>query len=171
MTTAEALDVLAEHTSPATSIISSLGRTSEEAFRRFPGQTLFLDSMGDVAPIAVGVALGLGPSHSVVALDTDGSQLFYESGGALPSGSASVHWSTLGRAFGLPIRQVSTARQFSTAMAHAFQGFSYLVLSVTNLSPSPPASKPLDGIESKYRFIRHLEEVTRTTILRPATKS
>ena len=134
MNTAETLKTLQAMIPPTTSVVCSLGRTSEAAHALFPDRTLFLDSMGDVTPVACGVALGM-PKSPVVALDTDGSHLLgvtalatlggltaqlnnlcvlvldnglYESGGGLPSRTCTLDWTALGQAFGLPIVEVAS---------------------------------------------------------------
>lgn len=198
MNTAEVLDVIRTRVPPATTFVASLGRTSEETFRRWPTSTLFIDSLGDVTTLAVGVALGLGHAHPVVALDTDGSHLFglpalptlsqlaaglpnlmvvvldngiYESGGGLPSRDCSLDWELLGRAFGLPLRRVTSTPGLVDALRHAFKTFIYLVAEVNNSDALVPVEKTLDGIESKYQFVRHLESISGRQILRPALKA
>jgi thiamine pyrophosphate-dependent acetolactate synthase large subunit-like protein len=198
MNTREALEIVAAGVPKETAFIASLGRTSEEAFRLFPNQTLFLDSMGDVSSVACGVALGLGAVHPVVALDTDGSHLMgitliptlaamvnqlsnlliivfdngiYESGGGLPSRDVELNWYLLGQAFGITIQVVRNREEFETALKSAFKQFLYVVVEIENLEGSAVSSKSLDGIESKYRFTRHLEQVVGRSLLKPAVKS
>jgi thiamine pyrophosphate-dependent acetolactate synthase large subunit-like protein len=198
MTTKEVLEIIKERVPPDTAFIASLGRTSEEAFNLFPDQTLFLDSMGDVSSTACGVAIGLSPNHPVVALDTDGSHLMgvtllptlaslvarlpnfllvvldngiYESGGGLPSRAVVLDWHLLGRAFGFEVRIANTRAECESALSDVFTRFVYLVIKIENVEPSPAAKKNVDGVEAKYRFVRHLERVLGRTLLVPAVKS
>lgn len=197
MNTNEVLSVIKEMVPENTAFIVSLGRTSEEAFQLFPNQSLFLDSMGDVASIACGVALGLGPPHPVVALDTDGSHLMgmsllptlatvtprvsnllivvidngiYESGGGLPSREGDLNWLSLGKAFGLEIVTVDTEKELLESLKGVFSRFIYLVARVENVSPIPITTKNIDGVESKYRFSRHLEKMSGRILIKPAVK-
>lgn len=198
MTTREVLEIIKEHIPPDTSFISSLGRTSEEVYCLFPNQTLFLDSMGDVSSTACGVALGLGPNHPVVALDTDGSHLMgitllptlsslahslsnllivildngvYESGGGLPSRSGVLDWQLLGRAFGIEARVAETKVECKSSLSDVFTCFVYLIIRVENKESTTATKKNVDGVEAKYRFTRHLERVSGLTLLSPAVKS
>ncbi len=198
MRTDEALDVIADLVPQETSFVCSLGRTAEIAFRRIPSNTLFLDSMGDVASVAVGVSLGLPRDRLVVALDTDGSHLMgltllptlaaiskkltnlvlvvfdnaiYESAGGLASRFCDIDWSLLGGAFGLPVVVVSEPGDLRESMAPPFDEFRYVVARVENPVPLEEATKSVDGIESKYLFVRHLETILGRKILRPAIKN
>lgn len=198
MTTEEFFDILGRTVPTDTTFVCSLGRTSEEAFARFRGRTLFLDSMGDVMPLACGVALGVSESHPVVALDTDGGQLMglaalptvaqmvdrlsnllvvvfdngiYESAGGLPSRSCTLDWTRLGEAFGLSVCVVDLPDDCAVALASAFHKFAILVVSTRNGPGVVKTNKTQDGIESRYVFVRHLERLLGKTILRPATKS
>jgi len=197
MNTAETLTLLQTMIPATTSIVCSLGRTSEAAHALFPDQTLFLDSMGDVTPVACGVALGM-PKSPVVAIDTDGSHLLgvtalatlggltaqlgnlcilvldnglYESGGGLPSRTCALDWVALGQAFGLPIREVDSADELKSALSGVFQRLTFIVVKIVNKERAPDATKTVDGLESRYRFCRHLEKLSGKTILYPATKS
>lgn len=198
MTTKEVLKIIKERVPPRTTYVASLGRTSEEAFDLFPDQTLFLDSMGDISSVACGVALGLGPHLPVVALDTDGSHLMgitllptlatlverlpnfllvvldngiYESGGGLPSRAGVLDWHLMGRAFDLETRVANTRAECESALDDVFTRFVYLVTKVENREPPPAAKKSVDGMEAKYRFVRHLEKVLNRPLLVPAVKS
>ena len=187
MTTKEVLEIVGQLSPKNTSFISSLGRTSKEAFRLFPNQTLFLDSMGDVSSIACGIALGLGNQHPVVALDTDGSHLMgitllstlssiahrlsnlllivmdnvlYEEGGInLPSRYASLNWPLLARAWGIELHVAMNQEQLKESIKGAFIRFSYVIAHIENIDPLPVAKRSLDGIESRYRFSNHLERL------------
>ncbi|MDQ1741669.1 MAG: hypothetical protein QOE23_8, partial [Pseudonocardiales bacterium] len=74
MNTADFLRALLS-TLPADCVfVSSLGRTGEELNRLAPDRTLFTDTMGDVAALSTGVAIGAHPMP-VAGIDTDGSFL------------------------------------------------------------------------------------------------
>lgn len=198
MKTRDALEFMISLFPNQLSVISSLGRTSEEVYRLFPAQTLFLDSMGDVSSIACGVALGLGKQYPVVAFDTDGSHLMglsllptlggitdrlsnllivvfdndmYESAGGLPSRFTKLDWGLFGESFGLDIQVVSTEKQLLSALDKVFRRFTYIVIKVENLESLGVAQKTVDGIESKYLFARHLEKTLQTPLLKPSIKS
>ncbi len=198
MNTREVLEIIAEQVPKDTAFIASLGRTSEETFRLFPDQTLFLDSMGDVTTVACGVALGLGATHPVVALDTDGSHLMglsslstlatlvdrlpnlllivldnglYESGGGLPSRYTELDWQLLGQAYGMDCQVVNNKKQLLVSLQSVFSRFSYIITKIENTDNPPAAQKSLDGVEAKYRFSRHLERLLQKPLLRPSVKS
>ena len=197
MTTSDVVALLRRELPDDVSVVCSLGRLAEVAFHHFPLQTLFLDCMGDVAPLACGIALGL-PNRPILALDSDGSHLFglaglptiaalqerlgnlllvvfdnqiYESAGGLPSRSCAVLWPQLGQAFELEIVYANTEEVLHKALAGAFRGLRYIVAAIHDSDASPPAVKTVDGIESRYLFIRHLERVTGLKLLHPAIKS
>ncbi len=150
MNTLDAANVIADKLSPDTSLVVSLGRTSEIAWRLFNSRGLFLDSMGDVAGVACGLALGLGNKFPVVAFDTDGGQLMglhwlptvapisetlsnllvvifdngiYESAGSTPSRYFELDWQSLGRAFQLDISVASTEAELKKHLLSAFTRF------------------------------------------------
>lgn len=197
MNTAEVFEVITRLTPADASFVCSLGRTSDEAFDRVSTRCLFIDSMGDIIPIASGIALGT-EGKRVVALDTDGSHLMglaclpvvgalkgrlsnlliivfdnqmYESAGRIPSRHCLLDWPTLGRAFGISIAVASTPEELESALADAFTILTFIVAQIANEDPAPTARKTVDGIESRYLFIRHLETITGREILRPAVKS
>lgn len=197
MTTSELVKLLSESLPQHASFVCSLGRTSDEVFSHFPMQTLFIDSMGDVVPLACGISLGL-PAQPIVALDTDGSHLMglavlpvvgalkkrlsnlliivldnhlYESAGNLPSRDCQIDWSGLGTAFGVPITAVSGENELRVALHSAFSTLTYIVVDIHNSDPVPAARKTIDGIESRYLFIRHIERLTGLSLLRPSMKS
>lgn len=198
MATEDVLKTISEYVSPETIFVSSLGRTSEEMFRYFPEQTLFLDSMGDVTSIACGLALGVGKDHNVVAVDTDGSQLMglsvlpsvgslapklpnllllvldnevYESAGGLPSRTVQLNWRMLGQSCGIETFEVDDAKGLHDVMRLAFTRMLYVVIKIHNFDMPSPSRKSVDGIESKYRFARHLERVIGRNLIMPAIKS
>jgi phosphonopyruvate decarboxylase len=197
LTTEEVLESVEVHL-PDASIVSALGRTSEVAFRFFPNQTLFLDGMTEVAPLAFGVAMSLPGRSRVLALDTDGGQLMglyflptlaaykayvpnltiivldngiYESAGSLPTRYCHLDWRQLGRAMGVDIELVDSKSDLDSALSDTRGGLAYIVASIKNSKVGDKVQKTLDGVESKYRFVRHLEQVGGQAILLPAVKS
>lgn len=198
MKTRDVMETLSHFAPKNACFISSLGRTSEEVFRLFADQALFLDSMGDVSSIACGVALGLEQKYPVVAVDTDGSHLFgihllftlsaikdqlhnltvmvldnglYESGGGARSRLIDLDWEQLGKSVGLTIESIQTKEHLITVLKESFSTFKYLVVQIYNDDELGVAEKTIDGIESRYRFIRHLEKITNQKLLIPAVKS
>ncbi|WP_049563835.1 thiamine pyrophosphate-dependent enzyme [Nonomuraea sp. SBT364] len=136
-------------------IVCAPGRTSEVVYRARPECTLFIDSMGDVIPLALGIALAA-PAVRVHGFETDGGLLMnlsvlpvlaaqlpenlsvvivdngiYESSGGLPSRTSPIDWDRLLGAFGIPPAALRVA-------------------GVTNDDPLPAATKPLDGAHSSY---------------------
>jgi thiamine pyrophosphate-dependent acetolactate synthase large subunit-like protein len=197
MNTNDLLHVLMRAAPPDVSVICSLGRTAEKVFEHYPQQTLFLDSMGDVVPVACGVALGTRPL-ATIALDTDGSHLFglaalptvaslkyaldnllilvadnkhYESAGNLPSRYCSIDWPRLGEAFGLEIHVAENVEDVAASLTTAFKALTFVVASVENSDDFVPGSKNVDGIESRYLFMRHVERLLGRPLPRPSFKS
>jgi thiamine pyrophosphate-dependent acetolactate synthase large subunit-like protein len=194
MNSSQVFEILDKKFGKETAYICSLGRTAELGFNYFPSQTLFLDCMGGVVSTAVGIALGF--PNSVVALDTDGSHLMgisilpslsaikmklsnltivvidneiLESGGGLKSRYCKIDWNLLGQAFEMDISVVEDIN----ALEHVFdqpKGFKYIIVKVKNESPSI-CKKDIDGIESKYLFLRHLEKYIGTKIISPSVKN
>jgi len=198
MKTTDVLEIIRSCVPANTAFVATLGRTSEEVFRLFPDQTLFLDSMGDVSPLACGIALGLSPHYPVVALDSDGSHLMgisflptfasivqrvpnlalivldngiYESSGGLPSREFNLDWALLGQAFGLNIQVIESPTECEQHLRKAFSECLYMVARVENSPDLPSVQKNMDGIEGKYRFVRHLERVLNRKLIKPAVKS
>ncbi len=197
MTTADVITVASNVLPKDVAIISSLGRTSEEVYKIYPNQTLFLDSMGDVISIACGVSLGIN-NHPVVAIDTDGSHLMgmtilptlsqlkrdlmnltilvldnglYESGGMLPSRYVDLDWKLYGLTWGIDIVIVDNVNDLQKYLMLDFRGLRYIVAKIINTSEQEPVKKTKDGIESKYLFTRFIESVLNKDILKPSIKS
>lgn len=177
--------------------ISSLGRTAEHLWRLKPDHTLFLDALGDVLPVAIGVAIACGERFRVTAVDTDGGHLsrltalavvgsqtellksfqvvvldngILESAGGMRSGSDAVQWDSLGDAFGLNCVTIATAKELSAALARDGTGPRYIHARIQNRSSSL-VTKTIDGIESRYRFARTVEALTGRKFMSPARKN
>lgn len=197
MTTREAIEIISRFATSDTSFVVSLGRTSEECFNLFPNNALFMDSMGDITSVAIGVALGVGKQHPVIAIDTDGSHLMgitilstlasikanlsnllvivldnclYESVGKIPSRYAPLSWKTLGKAWELEIEEIASRDELIETLTKSFSSLNYIVVQVEDHEPIY-SKKNIDGIESKYRFTRHLEKILRKKIINPAIRS
>lgn len=177
--------------------ISSLGRTSELLFRISPNNTLFVDSMGDVTSLAIGVAISF-PHTSVYSFDTDGSFLMgmtvvqfladyrdrlnnlhviifdngvYESGGGLKSRKTDFDWELFGLSWNLKIEIIKSMEELKCKLNSKDNSIRILVLSIDTVQDVVKLTKTIDGVESKYRFIRHLEEIGKTKILSPSVKA
>lgn len=197
MNTSDVISFVTEKLTEDTTVIVSLGRTGEEMFRRNQNQTLFLDCMGSVCSLSVGVALAVGDGSPVIAIDTDGSHLMdlsllstlsslsmklsnlsilvldngiYESGGGMPSRNSNLSWTLLGKAWGLELTEVTTLEELETAFLDYRKRFLYIVARIKNDENKISFTKDVDGIESRYRFQRHLQKVLNRKIIEPAIK-
>ncbi|MBB6372629.1 thiamine pyrophosphate-dependent enzyme [Chryseobacterium shigense] len=199
MTSREVISYLSSKIDKDTSIVSSLGRTSQEVYNVLPNQTLFLDSMGDIVSISCGIALGL-ENKPVIAIDTDGSNLMgisilslissikerihnlsiivinnkiLESGGGIETTVNDLKWEYLGKAWDINIVEVNTLDDLKKNFeAFAFKELTYFVVNVDNTSLlQSDSTKSIDGIESKYIFSRHLEKVRKEKFIKPCLKN
>lgn len=194
MNTAEFLDALLAKVPPLrTVLVSSLGRTADEIYRRWPDDALFIDSMGDVCGLSMGIAIGA-PALSVIGVDTDGSFLMnlsvmptlgalasslanyclvimdngcYESGSGLPSRSVDLDWERMFAAFGIPARVIVSAE----ALPDQLIGGGVLIARVRNELSVPESVKLVDGRESSYRMEARLSALRGVARRRPAVKS
>ena len=193
MLTSAALDRLVE-AAPADAVyVASLGRVAVELHRLRPDHTLFLDSLGDVVPVALGIALAR-PALPVVAVDTDGSFLMnlsmlpvlgellprlpalavwivdnerYESAGDLPSRGVPLAWEPLFAAVGLECRVVRQLEDVRPAASGAVQ-----VLDTSgDGSAAPAATRTRDGVETSYAIEKLIAELSDAPHRVPATKS
>lgn len=197
MKTSDVIDFVESKMTEQTSIIASLGRTGEEMFQRNREQTLFIDCMGAICSLSIGVALAVGESKPVIALDSDGSHLMdlsllstlgalsndlnnltilvldneiYESGGGMPSRYSHLDWALLGKAWGLRIIEVSTIEELNIAFSDYPTRFLYIIVKIKNDKTIDTFTKDIDGIESRYRFQRHLQNILNKKIVDPAIK-
>ncbi|MDX6587425.1 MAG: sulfopyruvate decarboxylase subunit beta [Solirubrobacterales bacterium] len=187
------IDVLTELSQLVTEedlFISSLGALRNDWWNLRPGgqdNTFFLSGMGTVAPMALGLALGL-PHRRIVALDTDGSVLMNASGLATladqlpPNLTVIVFDNSIYESIGgvptLTSRRTDLAKMADGAgcincvtanetvdfarEAHRLlvdDEFGFLVAKIQPgiHSWAPEKQKLTDGVEDKYRFIRHVE--------------
>lgn len=199
MTTNQIIKFLYSIVPDKISIVCSLGRTAQSVYNFFPNETLFLDSMGDVISTGCGVALGC-KTKPVLAIDTDGSFLMgvtilstlaakrnelnnftilvlnnniYESGGGLRSTEIEPNWKLLGEAWELDILEISSLEELKRSLEDSnFMKFRFIFLNIDNENePQVDSTKNIDGIESKYLFVRNLEFVLNRVILKPCLKN
>lgn len=188
----ECLQALAEIVKDALVVLSPSGMRNEwHAIRPYP-PTLRL-AMGCTTPLALGLALVL-PQRRVLALETDGGLLMnlssittvgnmkppnltvivmdnecYESIGGFPTVTAALtDLEAIARSTGVEkSRTTRTLEDFREAATKALNDKQNLHLIVAKVEigtkVSPPV--PIDGLESKYRFIRYIEETEDRQIL------
>ncbi|HFG0578580.1 thiamine pyrophosphate-dependent enzyme [Flavobacterium psychrophilum] len=199
MTSKEVINYLKTKISEDVSVVCSLGRTSQEVYNILPYQTLFLDSMGDIVSVSCGIALGL-ESHPVIALDTDGSNLMgitilscisamkeelknlsilvlnnriLESGGGMETTLKDPKWEYLGKAWDINVIEINNLNDFKINFETlAFKELTYFIINVDNSKiPQYDSTKSIDGIESKYIFTRHIENIKKEKFIKPCIKN
>ncbi|MFQ5913745.1 MAG: thiamine pyrophosphate-dependent enzyme [Nitrospinota bacterium] len=173
--------------------VLGLGGLVDEWTELYPAnQSLPLNAMGCVAPLALGVAVGL-PQRRVVALDGEGSLLMnlgilatlgnetpsnlltvifdnrsYESSGgfATHTGGA-VDIAAMARGAGIQrAYAVSDLPNFEAVLDEGLSpgGQSFIVAQVDKGTRMSP-QRQTDGMEDKYNFIRHIEKLEAIRIL------
>lgn len=189
----ECLRALAPHVTDEDLVVISLGGTGLEWNAVRPGaNNLFLVAMGCNTPVALGMALAL-KHRRIVLLETDGSLLLtlgalatvgnlrppnlrifvFDNQGyervkhdiSATSGRADL--AAIARGSGIDgADTVRSLGDFTTAAEQAMSGSS-LSLIVAKVEPGiadvPP--RPGDGLEDKYRFVRHVERLEGRPIL------
>lgn len=190
----DCLRALAAHVTDEDLVIVSLGGTGLEWHSVKPGDNnLFLVAMGCNTPVALGLALTL-PHRRVVLLETDGSLLLTLGALATLGNHAPANLrvfvfdnqayervrhdvsATSGRtdlaaiARGCGIENASTVRtvdEFATAADGAMGGdsMSFVVAKVEPGIAPDVSPRPGDGVEDKYRFVRHVERLEGRSIL------
>jgi thiamine pyrophosphate-dependent acetolactate synthase large subunit-like protein len=189
----ECLQALAPLVSDDDLVVVSLGGTGLEWNAVRPGDgNLYLVAMGCNTPVALGLALAL-KHRRIVLLETDGSLLLTLGalatvGNVAPDnlrifvmdnqGYERVRHdisATRGKtdlaavARGCGIENATTARtplEFAEAArtAMAGKGLSFVVAKVeSGIADVPP--RPGDGVEDKFRFVRHVEKLENKAIL------
>jgi len=175
-------------------VVSSAGATTLEWNSLRPGNGNFrVRTLGLCSSIALGMALGL-PRRKVVALDGDGSLLMnlcslptiarmrpknlthivfdngiYEASGYLKTATASGT-DLVGIAMAAGIERAvwaSSVEVFAKMAADALKGNDLTLIGAkveTARTKVPPY--PMDEVENKYRFIRHVEETEKIPILK-----
>jgi thiamine pyrophosphate-dependent acetolactate synthase large subunit-like protein len=175
-------------------IVGNLGPTSDELWHAGHRDRNFYTygNMGLCSSIALGMALGL-PHRQVVAIDGDGSLLMnlcslptiarknppnlihvvldnevYEASGEIDTATG-AGTDLVAMARGAGIRRASwaaTPDELRTTFSEALEGrdAAFIGLKVeTARSEVPPY--PMDEVENKYRFIRHVEQTEGMNIL------
>ncbi|MCZ6623317.1 MAG: thiamine pyrophosphate-dependent enzyme [Deltaproteobacteria bacterium] len=150
-------------------------------------------TMGLVSSIALGMALGL-PNRKVIALDGDGSLLMnlcslptiakknpsnlthilfdnqaYESSGEVETATASgTDLVGIARSAGFKkVLWTHTLEEFKRAVAEALKGNTLTFIGArVELSRVEVPPYPIDEVENKYRFIRHVEKTEKIEILK-----
>jgi sulfopyruvate decarboxylase subunit beta len=167
-------------------VVSSAGAMTLEWNSLHPSDgNLRVRTLGLCSSIALGMALGL-PHRKVVALDGDGSLLMnlcslptiarmrpgnlvhivfdnevYEASGSKKTATGTgTDLVAMARAAGIKTSQwATTVEEFAQLAAHALRGheLSFIGAKVsTERTAVPPF--PIDEVENKYRFIRHIEK-------------
>lgn len=174
-------------------VVCNLQDTTYEwnAVRPSDGNLLRM-GMALVTPVALGIAISL-PHRRVVALDGDGSMVLglgslttlgryappnltvivfdnecFNSGGTLPTPTA----------FGTDLAAVATASGVRNSVTVADLGAfgdaartaleareTWLVVAKVDRAPEVVPRPRIDGTETKYRFVRHVEALEQSTIL------
>ena len=179
-------------------VVTNLGGVARELqhLNDRPGN-LYRPYMGFTIPLALGLALAL-PHRRVIAVDGDGSLLMglsvlpalaaqspsnlivivmdneaYQATGGPPTFTArATDLARMAAAAGVPnTSQVKGLREFTVALDAAFAGSatSFINAKVAQATEAVPYST-LDGIENKYRFVRHIEATEHTEILKKPRK-
>ncbi|WP_434740427.1 thiamine pyrophosphate-dependent enzyme [Micromonospora sp. SH-82] len=163
-------------------VVSGVGRATYATLRHWPGRTLPLDALGDVLPVALGVAAALPPAARTLSIEGDGSLLFgmaglatlatmrervapftavvvdngrYESGGDVASRRFPLDWAALAGAFGLGYGTADRTDEVAAALAAA-TSVGVLRLVVHDDTPMPPPAWSANGREAVYDFRRML---------------
>lgn len=192
MTTVDVFTVIQQYFNDECLGVCSLGRTAENCYKKLPNsQILYIDCMGCITDVAVGVALGC-PQKRVFSFDTDGSFLFnsatihslaemepslgnlnvlifdnqiLESGGGAKSRCVSLNWDSLFAAWGLKIIHIDTIDKLQNSLTTCFENkLSIFILDINNDSLSNSCNKDIDGIESRYMFKRTISNQKGGTI-------
>ena len=175
-------------------VVTSAGAVTLEWNALRPGDGNFrVRTLGLCSSIALGMALGL-PHRKVIALDGDGSLLMnlcslptlarmqpknlihivfdngvYEASGskktATAAGTSGKNSSQ--RPSSAQARWAQSVGEFATFIAEALNGHELFFVGVkvsTERTEVPPY--PIDEVENKYRFIRHVEKTEKIAILK-----
>jgi len=194
----DCLKVINRFISPDDLVVVSLGGVVDEWHNVRPsGGNLFLEILGGITPVALGLAVAL-PHRKIFSLDTDGS--FYMNTGVLctlgnlqpqnltvimldngcyeciggPPTPSAGGVDIAGMAAGAGIRNarsVRTLEELEEALAEAGRrkGLSYIVLKLEPGTVRYPIEKRKisDGLEDKYNFLRHVERLEKIIIKPP----
>lgn len=199
MTTHDIIEVVTRYIEPIDLIVSSLGRTAEETFLQVENteRILFLDCMGAVTGVAIGVSLGCPHTH-VFAFDTDGSLMYdlsifhtlanqidsiknlrilifdnelLESGGGLKTRLTPFDWVRFAASWKVKVYVAHQIEELENILKTKKEVLTIIVLKVDNNNILQTCHKDLDGIESKYRFKRFINNNINPGIIKPAIKN
>jgi sulfopyruvate decarboxylase subunit beta len=175
-------------------VVTSAGAVTLEWNALRPSDGNFrVRTLGLCSSIALGMALGL-PQRKVIALDGDGSLLMnlcslptmarmrprnlvhivfdnevYEASGSKKTATA-AGTDLVGMALAAGIRQAlwtNSVDEFARVSKEALNGHELFFIGVkvtTERTEVPPY--PMDEVENKYRFIRHVEKTEKMSILK-----
>ncbi|MFQ5850866.1 MAG: thiamine pyrophosphate-dependent enzyme [Candidatus Binatia bacterium] len=189
----DCLRPLAELAGDALVVTSAGANTVEWNACRPSDGNIRVRTLGLTSSVALGMALGL-PRRKVIALDGDGSMLMnlcslptiakknpsnlihivfdnqaYESSGEIGTATASGT-DLVGVAKSSGIMKalwVSTVDEFKQAAADALRGNTLTFIGAkVELFRAEVPPYPMDEVENKYRFIRHVEKTEKVEILK-----
>ncbi|MFJ6199046.1 hypothetical protein [Micromonospora sp. NPDC092111] len=194
MRTSELLTALLDRLPPDCLLVATLGRTGAEVYRLAASRTLVTDTMGDVAALSAGLAIGARPL-AVAGIDTDGSFLMnlsvltalgaqlptldnhtlvivdnglYESAGGMPSRRTHLDWRLLFAAVGLTAVVVRDPAELPDRLPASGV---VVVAAVTDDDEPPAATRPVDGVESSYLIEKYLARQRGVAFRQPAVKT
>ena len=175
-------------------VVSSAGATTLEWHALRPSDGNFrVRTLGLCSSIALGMALGL-PHRSIIALDGDGSLLMnlcslptiarlgpknllhvvfdnevYEASGSKKTATASgTDLVAVARAAGIKkARWANSLEEFAQAVSEAVNGAGpYFIGAKVTTERTEVPPYPMDEVENKYRFIRHVEKTENIEIFK-----
>jgi thiamine pyrophosphate-dependent acetolactate synthase large subunit-like protein len=194
----EAVSTLRALVGPDILAVAGIGRAAHAALTLWPERTVQLDALGDILPVALGLALGLAETEKVhvVSLEGDGSALFglgglatlatveravgrftavvvdngiLESAGGAPSRSFPLDWSALAKAFGVRFAQAASVADIGAAL-DTVMPVGLLRLQVADTTPLPRPTSQNNGSESVYAFRRLLASAYGIPLAVPSAK-
>lgn len=190
MRTTDALGAIVGAAHPEALFVASLGRVASVMWSLAPTRTLFIDSLGDVVPVAAGLALAGRTKANVVAVDTDGSALMnlsawptlarvkpvnldvwivdnarYDSAGGFLSGSEHLDWVAFFASIGLQ----ATLCRATSDIAHREPGAVGIIDTRDDRSPVVN-DKSVDGVASRDIVAARIAERRGTPRPLPAVK-
>ena len=189
----ECLKVLAEVVGDALVVTGAGGNTVEWNACRPSDGNFRVRTMGLVSSIALGMALGL-PKRKVVAIDGDGSLLMnlcslptmarknppnlihivfdnesYESSGEIKTATgAGTDLAGMAKAAGIERAFLTpTLEEFKKVVSEAIHTDALTFIGAkVELGRTEVPPYPVDEVENKYRFIRHIEKTENIAILK-----
>lgn len=189
----DCLEIIASQIGDALVVSSAGAMTLEWNTLRPSDGNLRVRTLGLCSSIALGVALGL-PGRKVLALDGDGSLLMnlcslptiarmhprnlihvvfdnevYEASGSKKTATAcGADLVGIASAAGIKnSRWANSLEEFAKTFAEALRGGElYFIGAKVTTERAPVAPYPVDEVENKYRFIRHVEKTENIEILK-----